>query len=184
EGTSYCSLFSSLRRGILYNVAEELGCSKIALGHHRDDAIETLLLNLTFAGSLHGMPAKLRSKDGRNVVIRPLLYAREDDLAALAQAEEFPILPSNLCGSQENLMRKQIKSLLREFESRAPEARSSMLAAMTHVKPSHLLDRSLIKRLGLDEGSGKEHEDPPPPRSLVGLGRGRHGTHLTQESAG
>jgi tRNA 2-thiocytidine biosynthesis protein TtcA len=145
EGKTYCSLCSRLRRGILYNVAEEMGCTKIALGHHRDDAVETLLLNLFFAGSLGAMPAKLVTKDERNVVIRPLLYCAEERIAELAESLEFPILPCDLCGSQEHLWRKQVKALLTDLEQRIPSVRESMLAALGHVRASHLLDRGLLE---------------------------------------
>jgi tRNA 2-thiocytidine biosynthesis protein TtcA len=149
EGKTYCSLCSRLRRGVLYNVAQELGCTKIALGHHRDDAIETLLLNLMFTGSMRAMPPKLISDDGRNTVIRPLSYAAEKTIARYAELMEFPILPCNLCGSQEQLMRKQVKRLLTELEASAPRVRESMLAAMTNVRPSQLLDRELWRALDL-----------------------------------
>jgi tRNA 2-thiocytidine biosynthesis protein TtcA len=149
-GKTYCSLCSRLRRGVLYNAAQELGCSKIALGHHRDDAIETLLLNLMFTGSIKSMPPKLVSDDGRNVVIRPLLYAAEPKIAELARLLEFPILPCDLCGSQENLMRKQVKNLLATLEQTAPQVKDSMLAALTNVRASHLLDVGLWQKLGLE----------------------------------
>jgi len=160
EGKTYCSLCSRLRRGVLYNAAQELGCTKIALGHHRDDAIETLMLNMMFTGSLKSMPPKLVSDDQRNVVIRPLLYASESTLAAYAQQLQFPILPCDLCGSQEQLMRKQVKQWLAELETKAPRVKESMLAAMTHVKPTHLLDRQLWSALGLHAASESEPQAP------------------------
>jgi tRNA 2-thiocytidine biosynthesis protein TtcA len=141
EGKTYCSLCSRLRRGVLYNAAQELGCTKIALGHHRDDAIETLVLNLMFTGSIKSMPPKL--------VIRPLLYAAEPKIAELARLMEFPILPCDLCGSQENLMRKQVKNLLANLEQIAPQVKDSMLAALGNVRASHLLDQGLWQKLGL-----------------------------------
>ncbi len=142
EGQTYCSMCSRLRRGILYNLAEKLDCTKIALGHHRDDAIETLMLNLMFNGSLSAMPAKLSSDDGRNIVIRPLLYCAERDLAAYAEQMGFPILPCNLCGTQENLWRQQVKQMLDDLEQRAPKVRQSMLAALKNVHTTHLLTPS------------------------------------------
>ncbi len=160
EGKTYCSLCSRLRRGVLYNAAQDLGCTKIALGHHRDDAIETLMLNLMFTGSLKSMPPKLVSDDQRNVVIRPLLYAAEDTLAAYAQELQFPILPCDLCGSQEQLMRKQVKHWLADLESKAPRAKESMLAALTNVKPSHLLDRDLWTKLGMHAAAESEPAKP------------------------
>ncbi len=142
EGQTYCSMCSRLRRGILYNLAEKLDCTKIALGHHRDDAIETLMLNLMFNGSLSAMPAKLSSDDGRNIVIRPLLYCAERDIAAYAEEMGFPILPCNLCGTQENLWRQQVKQMLDDLEQRAPKVRQSMLAALKNVHTTHLLTPS------------------------------------------
>jgi tRNA 2-thiocytidine biosynthesis protein TtcA len=160
EGKTYCSLCSRLRRGVLYNAAQQLGCTKIALGHHRDDAIETLMLNMMFTGSLKSMPPKLVSDDQRNTVIRPLLYAAEETLAAYAHELQFPILPCDLCGSQEQLMRKQVKQWLTELEAKAPRAKDSMLAAMTNVKPSHLLDRDLWNKLGLHAAAESEPTKP------------------------
>lgn len=139
EGKTYCSMCSRLRRGILYNAAERLACTKIALGHHRDDAIETLMLNMMFNGSLSAMPAKLRSDDGRNIVIRPLLYSSERDIAEYAAGLDFPIIPCNLCGSQEKLWRQEVKQLLDEIEERVPKVRQSMLAALKNVRETHLL---------------------------------------------
>jgi tRNA 2-thiocytidine biosynthesis protein TtcA len=150
ENKTYCSLCSRLRRGILYRIARELGCSKIALGHHRDDAVTTLLLNLIFAGQLKSMPPKLISDDGDNIVIRPLIYCAEAELAAFAAEERFPIIPCDLCGSQDNLQRKAVSRLLAELDARHPGARQNMLAALGNVRPSHLLDTGLWKRLGLE----------------------------------
>ena len=150
EGKPYCSLCSRLRRGILYSLAREMGCTKIALGHHRDDAITTLMLNLVFAGQLKAMPPKLISDDGDNVVIRPLIYCAEEDLAAFAVEEAFPILPCDLCGSQENLQRKAISRLLAELDERCPGSRRNMLAALGNVRPSHLFDKGLWRKLGLE----------------------------------
>lgn len=139
DGKTYCSMCSRLRRGILYNTAQSLGCTKVALGHHRDDAIETLMLNMMFNGSLSAMPAKLVSDDSRNTVIRPLLYSSERDIAKYAAQLRFPIIPCNLCGSQDNLWRQQVKQMLDDIEERAPKVRQSMLAALKNVHTSHLL---------------------------------------------
>ena len=149
EGKTYCSLCSRLRRGALYRVAGELGATKIALGHHRDDVLATFFLNLFFGGKLKAMPAKLVSDDGRHVVIRPLAYAKEDDLAAYAELKGFPIIPCNLCGSQENLQRKVVREMLREWERRHPGRIESIVRALTDVSPSHLLDRKLFDFAGL-----------------------------------
>jgi tRNA 2-thiocytidine biosynthesis protein TtcA len=144
EGKTMCSLCSRLRRGVLYRVAGELGASKIALGHHRDDILATFFLNLFHGGQLKAMPAKLVSDDGKHVVIRPLAYVAEADLAAYAEAKRFPIIPCTLCGSQDNLQRQQIGEMLREWERRSPGRVESMLRALTEVRPSHLLDRKLF----------------------------------------
>jgi len=160
EGKTYCSLCSRLRRGVLYNVAERLGCTKIALGHHRDDALETLLLNLMFSGQLKAMPPKLISDDGRNTVIRPLLYCSEARIAEYARLSEFPILPCDLCGSQDHLMRQEAKRLLAELEQRAPKVRDSMLTALTNVRASHLLDRGLWNALGLAVAADEPEPEP------------------------
>lgn len=144
EGQTYCSLCSRLRRGILYDEAVRLNASKIALGHHANDAVETLLLNLFHNGRLASMPPLLKSDDGRNTVIRPLLALGEAELAAFAQAMAFPVLPCNLCGSQENLERRRIKEWLAKEEERFPHLLRSASAALANVKPSHLWDRHLL----------------------------------------
>ncbi len=143
EGKTMCSLCSRLRRGILYRVAGELGATKIALGHHRDDMLQTFFLNMFFGAKLKGMPPKLVSDDGRHVVIRPLAYVPEHDLVAWARHREFPIIPCTLCGSQENLQRKQIAAMLRDWQQRFPGRVENMATALGRVVPSHLQDRNL-----------------------------------------
>ena len=143
-GKTMCSLCSRLRRGILYRVAKELGATKIALGHHRDDMLATLFLNMFFGAKLKGMPPKLVSDDGQHTVIRPLAYVAEKDLVRWAQVKEFPIIPCTLCGSQENLQRKQVGNMLKEWDKKFPGRLDNMLRAMQTVVPSHLMDRKLF----------------------------------------
>jgi tRNA 2-thiocytidine biosynthesis protein TtcA len=140
EGKTMCSLCSRLRRGIIYRLASELGATKIALGHHRDDILQTFFLNLFFGGSLKSMPPKLVSDDGRHIVIRPLAYCEESDLQRWAELQEFPIIPCDLCGSQENLQRQQIKRMLQEWDRQTPGRTATMFQALGNVAPSHLLD--------------------------------------------
>ena len=144
EGKTMCSLCSRLRRGILYRVASELGATKIALGHHRDDMVVTLMMNMFFGGRLKGMPPKLVSDDGKHVVIRPLAYVAETDLEAWAVQREFPIIPCTLCGNQEGLQRAQIKTMLHDWERRYPGRIDNMFNAMGRIMPSHLMDRNLF----------------------------------------
>ena len=143
EGGTMCSLCSRLRRGVLYRVAGEIGATKIALGHHRDDILATFFLNLFFGAKLKTMPPKLVSDDGKNVVIRPLAYVRERDLARYAEAMAFPIIPCNLCGSQENLQRRQVGAMLREWDRQHPGRVETMFNALSNVVTTHLLDRRL-----------------------------------------
>jgi tRNA 2-thiocytidine biosynthesis protein TtcA len=143
EGQTMCSLCSRLRRGILYRVAGELGATKIALGHHRDDILVTMLMNMFFGGRMKGMPPKLVSDDGKHVVIRPLAYVAETDLERWALVRQYPIIPCTLCGSQADLQRAQIKAMLRDWEKQYPGRSDNMLRAMGHVVRSHLLDRNL-----------------------------------------
>jgi tRNA 2-thiocytidine biosynthesis protein TtcA len=143
EGKTMCSLCSRLRRGILYRVATELGATKIALGHHRDDMVVTLLMNMFFGSRMKGMPPKLVSDDGKHVVIRPLAYVAETDLERWAEVRRFPIIPCTLCGSQENLQRAQIKQMIREWDRKHPGRVDNMFSAMGNIVPSHMMDRNL-----------------------------------------
>ncbi|MBG2710695.1 MULTISPECIES: tRNA 2-thiocytidine(32) synthetase TtcA [Proteus] len=152
EGKTTCSLCSRLRRGILYRTATELGATKIALGHHRDDILETLFLNMFYGGKLKGMPPKLMSDDGKQIVIRPLAYAREKDIERFAQAKQFPIIPCNLCGSQPNLQRQVIKEMLRDWDKRYPGRIETMFRATQNIVPSHLCDTQLFDFVNIKHG--------------------------------
>ena len=157
-GKTTCSLCSRLRRGILYRVASELGATKIALGHHRDDILETLFLNMFFGGKLKAMPPKLVSDDGRHIVIRPLAYCREKDLAAWAEHRQFPIIPCDLCGSQEQLQRKQVKLMLRDWEKRFPGRIETLFRSLQNVVPSHLADTRLYDFAGIEATGNPDPE--------------------------
>ncbi|AZK63090.1 tRNA 2-thiocytidine(32) synthetase TtcA [Pectobacterium versatile] len=153
EGKTTCSLCSRLRRGILYRTATELGATKIALGHHRDDILQTLFLNMFYGGKLKGMPPKLMSDDGKHIVIRPLAYCREKDIERFAEARQYPIIPCNLCGSQPNLQRQVIKDMLRDWDKRYPGRIETMFSAMQNVVPSHLADHALFDFKSIRHGS-------------------------------
>ncbi|WP_110602503.1 MULTISPECIES: tRNA 2-thiocytidine(32) synthetase TtcA [Salinicola] len=150
EGKTTCALCSRLRRGSLYGFAEEIGATKVALGHHREDILETLFLNMFFGGSLKSMPPKLLSDDGKNIVIRPLAYCREADIAEFSRQMAFPIIPCNLCGSQPNLQRQVVKEMLAEWEAKHPGRLETMFKAVTNVAPSQLADRNLFDFEGLE----------------------------------
>ena len=152
EGKTYCSLCSRLRRGTLYGFAEQIGATKVALGHHRDDIVETLFLNMFYQGKLKAMPPKLLSDDKRNVLIRPLAYCKESDLVALAELKQFPIIPCNLCGSQAGLQRNAVKEMLAQWERQFPGRIDAIFGAITNVAPSQLADTSLFDFAGLTNG--------------------------------
>ena len=166
EGKTTCGLCSRLRRGILYRVADELGATKVALGHHRDDMLQTFFLNMFFAAKLKSMPPKLVSDDGKHIVIRPLAYVAEKDLVRWAEQRAFPIIPCTLCGSQDNLQRKQVGEMLREWDRKYPGRIENMFSAMQSVVPSHLLDGTLhdfkgLKATGVADANGDTAFDPP-----------------------
>ena len=177
EGKTMCSLCSRLRRGILYRVAGEIGATKIALGHHRDDMLQTLFLNMFFGGKLKGMPPKLVSDDGRHMVIRPLAYVNEKDLVRWAEVRQFPIIPCTLCGSQENLQRKQVGAMLKDWDKRFPGRLDNMLHALQNVVPSHLADGTLydfrnLTASGVADPEGDlafDHEEFPVAGALPAL---------------
>ncbi|AIZ19131.1 tRNA 2-thiocytidine(32) synthetase TtcA [Neisseria meningitidis] len=157
EGKTTCSLCSRLRRGILYRTAKELGCTKIALGHHRDDILATMFLNMFYGGKLKAMPPKLVSDNGEHIVIRPLAYVKEKDLIKYAELKQFPIIPCNLCGSQPNLQRQVIGDMLRDWDKRFPGRIESMFSALQNVVPSHLADTELFDFAGLERGQTLKH---------------------------
>lgn len=166
---TYCSLCSRLRRGTLYGFAETIGATKIALGHHRDDIVETLFLNLFYQGKMKAMPPKLRSDDGRNIVIRPLAYCRESDLQALAELREFPIIPCNLCGSQDGLQRTVVKEMLGAWERQYPGRTDTIFSALQHVSPSQLADTQLLDFSALKlEGRQVEKDNEPAADTRIG----------------
>ncbi len=182
EGKTTCSLCSRLRRGILYRVADELGATKIALGHHRDDIMETFFLNMFFGSKLKSMPPKLQSDDGKHIVIRPLAYVQEADTERYAALKEFPIIPCDLCGSQENLQRKQIKNMLRDWEKKHPGRVDNIFSSLSTVVPSHLMDRSQFDFVSLQasdspvaDGDIAFDEEPcastPAPLNVITLHR-------------
>lgn len=182
EGKTTCGLCSRLRRGILYNFAEEHGVTKIALGHHRDDLLETLFLNMFYGGKMKSMPPVLHSDDGRNTVIRPLAYSREKDIARYAELREFPIIPCNLCGSQENLQRQVIKDMFQSWDKQHPGRLETMFRALCNVEPSHLADNKLYdfregERRGTKDGMAKDRSakgqdvQAAEPEDMASFGR-------------
>jgi len=180
EGKTMCSLCSRLRRGILYRVAGELGATKIALGHHRDDILGTFFLNLFYGGRMKAMPPKLQSDDGKHIVIRPLAYVPEKDLIAYAEHKQFPIIPCNLCGSQENLKRKEVTRMIAEWDRHFPGRSWNVFGALSRVVPSHLMDRELFEFVNLHAGGEpdaggdiafdtEEYETPAAPEEDAGI---------------
>jgi tRNA 2-thiocytidine biosynthesis protein TtcA len=183
-GKTYCSLCSRLRRGILYRVAKELGCNKIALGHHREDVLQTLLMNLFFAGQLGAMPPRLVADDGRLLVIRPLVYCAEDDIREFAALQAFPILPCDLCGSQDQLQRKAVGRLIDGLEAEHPGIKQVMLAAMQNVRPTQLLDQGLWRALGLPAAIAEGDRDETGAHAWGGREAGIAPERLVRDSRG
>jgi tRNA 2-thiocytidine biosynthesis protein TtcA len=171
QGRTYCALCSRLRRGNLYRIAREEGCSAVVLGHHRDDILETFFLNLFHGGRLATMPPKLLNEDGDLFVLRPLAVVAEADCARFARAMDYPIIPCDLCGSQDGLQRQQVKAILEEWERRSPGRRQVMFRALMNARPSHLLDPALFDFAGLARGSVEFDEDPPRPGASPLTGR-------------
>lgn len=169
EGKTTCALCSRLRRGSLYGFAEEIGANKIALGHHRDDIVETLFLNMFYTGKLKAMPPKLRSDDGRNVVIRPLAYCREKDIEQFAELKDYPIIPCNLCGSQKNLQRQVIKEMLQGWDKSHPGRIENIFAAVQNIAPSQLADTRLFDFARLEEGQSREPNSAAHLLDLVNI---------------
>jgi len=170
EGKTTCSLCSRLRRGIIYRVADEVGATKIALGHHRDDIVETLFLNMFFGSKMKAMPPKLHTDDGRHIVIRPLAYCAEKDIEQYSQVRNFPIIPCNLCGSQENLQRQRIKQMLGEWEQQYPGRTRNIFTALANVVPSHLADKTLYDFISLSSVAAEQDtvfDDPEMPSEGV-----------------
>ena len=172
EGGTYCALCSRLRRGILYKVAERLSCNKVALGHHRDDALETFLMNLIYSGKLQAMPAKYTTDDGRFEVIRPLIQCSEEQLRTLSVEQNFPIMPCNLCGSQDGLKRDQMTALLSQLEKTKPDVKSVMMHALSSISPTHLLDRDVMR-------AWDERDPSIPAKASLGAGRARPSSGAT-----
>ncbi|AOB33959.1 potassium ABC transporter ATPase [Bordetella sp. H567] len=191
QGKTMCSLCSRLRRGILYRVAGELGATKIALGHHRDDILGTFFLNLFYGGKIKAMPPKLVSDDGKHTVIRPLAYIPEADMAAYAEHQGFPIIPCNLCGSQENLKRKEVGRMIQEWDRKHPGRAWNVFNALANVVPSHLMDRQLfdfagLRPSGLADANGDtafDQEDPDAPGTACGDSAGQHAEGDAREHA-
>ncbi len=172
EGKTTCSLCSRLRRGIIYRTAKELGANKIALGHHRDDMVHTLFLNMLFGGKLKAMPPKLVTDDRAHIVIRPLAYCAEKDIARFARGMEFPIIPCNLCGSQDNLQRQKIREMMEDWDRRYPGRTESVLTAMQNIVPSHLADNAQFDFLGLTLDTAVEEGDVAFDQAVIPLGGG------------
>jgi len=177
EGGTYCALCSRLRRGILYRVAERLGCNKIALGHHRDDALETFLMNLIYGGKLQSMPAKYTTDDGRFEVIRPLIQCEEKKLEALSVEQAFPIIPCNLCGSQDGMKRDRMTQLLSDLQKEKPDVKSVMMHALSNISPTHLLDRDVMR-------AWEERDPEIPAKASLGAGKARPGSGEETVSSG